>query len=426
MANTATLAAPRGLAFAALHHGDYRQYFLFSLLAMMADSIEHVITYWVLYEKFQSPVLAGFAVISHWAPFLFFSVYFGALADRYDCRRVIQAGYLLFMCVSVSWGVLFVTDTLEIWIACVLLVLHGVAGVIGTPAIQLIVHDMVGREHLQSAVRLNATARNLGILLGPGVGGALLVFLGANVGMFLNALLYVPMLIWLLRVPYTGHGAQTAERRGQLGVGLRDAVRLLRAISGNRPVMSMIVLGGATSFMVGNAFQAAMPEFAHDLGADSLGLSYSLLLAANAVGAVIGGILLETLHVFQSRPRTAVVLAALWCVVIAGFAAATLYPVALVLLLIAGVLNLSFNAMAQTIVQLQAPPELRGRVVGLFNMANLGLRVGSGFTVGVLGAAIGLHWSLGLSAAVMFLLALRLLQYLSVRKPAAQPAASAG
>ena len=57
------------------------------MLAMMADNIEHVVSYWLLFQKFHSPVLAGFADISHWTPFLLFSVYFGSLADRYDCRQ---------------------------------------------------------------------------------------------------------------------------------------------------------------------------------------------------------------------------------------------------------------------------------------------------------------------------------------------------
>ena len=60
--------------------------------AMMADNIEHVISYWVVFQKFHSPALAGFAVISHWLPFLMFSVAAGALADRFDPRRVIQCG----------------------------------------------------------------------------------------------------------------------------------------------------------------------------------------------------------------------------------------------------------------------------------------------------------------------------------------------
>jgi hypothetical protein len=77
--------------FAALRNRDCRPYLFGAGLAMMADNIEHVITYWVLWEKFHSPALVGFEVISHWTPFLLFSVYFGALADRHDCRRLIAA-----------------------------------------------------------------------------------------------------------------------------------------------------------------------------------------------------------------------------------------------------------------------------------------------------------------------------------------------
>ena len=142
----------RRVAFAALHHRDYRRYFIVHLFSAMGDNIEHVISYWLLYQKFHSPVLGGFAVISHWTPFLFFAVYFGALADRYDCRRVIQASQLMYAGVSLTWAILFLTDTIQIWHACVLLVVHGMAGVLGGLGSQLIIHDIVGREYLQSAV----------------------------------------------------------------------------------------------------------------------------------------------------------------------------------------------------------------------------------------------------------------------------------
>ena len=74
------------------------------MMSQMGDNIEHVISYWLLYQKFHSPVLAGFAVISHWTPFLFFAVYFGALADRHDCRRVIQAAQVMYASVSLIWA----------------------------------------------------------------------------------------------------------------------------------------------------------------------------------------------------------------------------------------------------------------------------------------------------------------------------------
>jgi hypothetical protein len=73
----------------------------------------------------------------------------------------------------------------------------------------------------------------------------------------------------------------------------------------------------------------------------------------------------------------------------------------LALLFAAGFFELSFNAMAQTLVQLNAPPDMRGRVIGLFNMASLGLRAFSGVTVGLAGSLIGIHWSLALSALVI-------------------------
>ncbi len=165
---TARSAPPAAPRFAALHSRDYRWYYALGLTAMTADNIEHVISYWVIYQKFHSPTLGGFAVISHWVPFLLFSFHAGALADRYDCRRLIQTSQALFMVASIAWGVLFLTDTLQVWHAVVILLIHGAAGVLGAPAQQLIIHDMVGGQHLPSAIRLNASSRYLAILLGPG------------------------------------------------------------------------------------------------------------------------------------------------------------------------------------------------------------------------------------------------------------------
>jgi hypothetical protein len=71
-------------------------------------------------------------------------------------------------------------------------------------------------------------------------------------------------------------------------------------------------------------------------------------------------------------------------------------PVALAALFAAGFFELAFNATVQTLVQVRAPANMRGRVTGLFNMANLGLRAFSGVLVGVLGSLLGVHWSLGL------------------------------
>jgi MFS family permease len=386
-------------SFEALRHPRYRGYFLVMAAAMMADSIEHVISYWVIFQRFHSPALGGFAVVSHWLPFLVLSVPVGALADRHDPRRLIQIGVLLFMLVSLGWGLLFVTGTLEIWSAMLLLVLHGIAGVLWNVSGQMLIHHLVPAGSLPSAVRLNATSRYLGLLAGPALGSVLMLLLGPVTGIFTNALIYVPALWWMQRLPPTRRMPAALPAPGLRGMG--DILQTIRAISANRTIIAMILLGGSASFFIGNAYQAQMPGFAQDLGHGRVDISYSLLLAADAAGALLAGLILESRHLLVARVGSAYVLALIWAGALAAFSLCGSYALALPLLCLAGFVELSFNAMAQTLVQLNAPPALRGRVIGLFAMAALGLRGFSGVSVGLAGSWIGIHQSLLLSAGLL-------------------------
>src|SRR5882757_7873436 len=291
-------------SFAAMRHSGFRAQFITYVLAMMADNIEHVISYWMVFQKFHSPALGGFAVLSHWLPFLLFSVASGALADRFDPRRIIQCGMALFIIASLGWGYFFVTDTLQMWHAMVLLVIHGCAGVLWQSPSQVLLYDIVGPADLSSAVRLNATARYLGVLVGPAVGGAILLALGPSLGILVNTVFYLPLVLWLFWAPTRQAGA--AARR--LAVrGLADIVETIRAISGFPILTSMTLLAGLTSFLVGNAYHAQMPGYATDLGHGDPGLSYSMLLAADAAGALLAGFALESRGLLTAAPRTACV-----------------------------------------------------------------------------------------------------------------------
>src|ERR1700752_1233537 len=376
----------------------YRSQFICFVFAMMADNIEHVISYWVVFQKFHSPALAGFAVLSHWLPVRFFSVPAGGLPDRFDPRRLIQCGMLLFIVASAGWGYFFVTGTIEMWDAMLLLVIHGCAGVLWQPPNQLLLYDIVGLADLPSAGRLNAMARHLGAPVGAPVGGAIMLALGPSHGIILNTLFYLPMLLWLFFAPAR---AKDAVPRRLAVRGLADIVQTIRDIATQKILTTMTLLAGVTSFMIGNAYHAQMPGFAGDLGHGDPGVSYSVLLAADAAGALLAGIALEAWGRLRPTPRTAIFLAILWTLSLLCFAATNIYAISIALLFAAGFFELSFNTMAQALVQLNAPTDIRGKVVGLFNMAGLGMRAFSGITVGLLGAAIGIHWSLGLSAAVL-------------------------
>ena len=407
--------APDRRSYAALRFSAARTYLLFAAMAMMADHVEHAISYWIIFAKFNSPALAGFAVISHWVPFLLGSIWAGALADRYDPRRIIQIGMTLFMAVSLGWGVLFATDSLQQWHAVILLIVHGCAGALWAPAGQILIHQIVGTPQLQSGIRLMATSITLGMMLGPAVGGVLLIYLGPAAGIIVNAVIYLPLLLWLVRNP-ARTGAAERPMTNRI-TSYSDMFMAVRQISGIPVVLAMTLLAGISAALVGNGYHPHLPEFARDFGFGFDGFRYTLLLTANAAGAVMAGLMLEARSLLPSQPRTAFVLAILWCAAIGNFAIVPSYTVAIGLLICAGFFELSFVSMARTLAQLHAPAHLRGRAIGLFNVGSLGCRTFSGVTIGFGGGVIGIHWSLGLSAAALLvtLLALYAWSYRAAR-----------
>ena len=392
--------APRG--FASFANGDYRIFLITATAAMMADNIEHVISYWVMFQKFHSPALGAFAVVSHWLPYLFLGAYSGRMADRFDIRRLIQAGMLLFIGVSAGWGVMFMTDSTAVWKAMLLLVIHGLAGVLWIPASQVLIHRIVSVEQLPSAVRIFVTGRYLGFLVGPLIGDGLLQIFGATYGIWINALIYVPLFVWLIKAPYGSRGpaAPVAQRVN----GFADIWSTMKVVARNPVLSSMTFLIGASAFFVGNAYQAQMPGFAVDLGRARANFSYGVLLAADAAGGLTAGLILEGRGLLPPKVRTAFVLAMIWCCALAGFARSNTYAMSISLLFVAGFVELGFNAMAQSLVQLHAPGEIRGRVLGVYSMFAMGLRAFSGLSVGLLGSWIGIHNSLCYSAAALLLL----------------------
>ena len=108
----------------------------------------------------------------------------------------------------------------------------------------------------------------------------------------------------------------------------------------------------------------------------------------------------------------------IWCIALGSFALTTSYPLAVALMFCAGFVELSYNSMNQTLVQIHAPAQIRGRVLGLFSMAQVGLRAFAGVSIGVVGSGIGIHRSLLLAVSILFVITLFL--FATIRPAAAQ------
>ena len=398
--------------FAALRNRDSGIYISGGALSMMADNVEHVLGYWVLWQVFQSPWLVGFQIVSHWLPFLLFSVYAGALAERFDCRRIIQIAQGLFMAVSLCWGILFLTGTLELWHAVVLLVLHGLAGSLWMPAEQMMLYDFVGPKQLPGAVRINATFRSLAFIAGPIVGSALLLTVGPGLGMLINIAFYLPLTIFLARTRFTGHRRDTHGAPGTIRIesseaprrermSIIGAFRVLGTVRRDRLLFGMVLLSALSAVTLGAVLQNAMPEFADIFGAGNEGFAYGVLLFANGIGGVVGGFLLEATRKVPATGATAAAAATLLGLATVGFSLAGSLAVAVVALVIGGLARITADSTEMSIVQLEAPVGERGRVIGAFTMFGPGMMTFSGVTVALLGSWVGLQGSVLVGGIVL-------------------------
>src|SRR3989449_11784687 len=151
--------APRRIRFEALSVPTFRWYWIFSWVSSTGDGMENVIRNVLVVQLAgaTAPFWLGMMVFAHWVPFTFFSLYGGVLADRYDNRKVQIVAQLLLMAaaVSVAWATL--AGLVTTWWLFGLLLLHGFAGAIGSPAQQTLIHSMVGPSKLLSAVSLHST-----------------------------------------------------------------------------------------------------------------------------------------------------------------------------------------------------------------------------------------------------------------------------
>lgn len=380
--------------FPALGVPHFRLYAATTLLSMAGDNVEHVIGYWVIWQLTHSNFWLGYAVVAHWLPFTFFSFYSGSLADRVDCRRLLQVTQALYIVVSFGWGFLYLTGGLQTWHIAILLVLHGIAGLIQGPSSMLIIHEMVGQEKLTSAISLNASLRPLSTTLGPIIGGFLMMTLGPGWGFFLNILIYLPLSAVLFYLPYRGAAAGKPREAGWAFI-----FEGLRVVRRSPTIVAILVVMAATSLLVGNAFQAFIPAFAERLGLSSGG--YSIMLSANGLGAILGGLLLGWTGMTKLRPIMVTAGALLWSLFALSFAFSTVYALSLVFLLMVGLMQLVFSSMAQSIVQAWAPPALRGRVVGVYNFSAHGMRALSGFAMGSLAGLLGAPYALSLLAGII-------------------------
>ncbi|MBI1737437.1 MAG: MFS transporter [Candidatus Rokubacteria bacterium] len=379
---------PRGLR--ALNHAQFRRFFSAQLLALTGSWMQTVAQSWLVLQLTNSPFRLGLIGTLQFAPVLLFSIFSGAVADRFPKRRILIATQAMLACQAAALGTLAWTGHAEYWHVGVLAVVVGLAHAIDLPARQSYVAEIVGREDLVNAVALNSAAFNAARIVGPAVAGVLIARFGVVPAFAMNSVGFVVVIAALATLTTEGRpvARPIAGVLAEIGEGIRYALATPRI----RVILALLFV---VSFAVFN-FTVYVPLLARDvLGLGAQGFGF--LMAALGVGAVAGAL---TLGASAAREPSIPLMfgeAAVACGGLLLLSAARHVPAAAALLVVIGFFGIMLVAGCNTALQLAAPDELRGRVMSLYTLIWGGVFPIGAFLVGTISEA----WSVSTAFLTM-------------------------
>src|SRR5579863_180668 len=358
--------------FQSLHTRNYRLYFTGQIISVSGTWMQSVALAWLvvhyLAPKNQRGVDLGLTLALQFLPMLLFGAWGGLIADRVDKRRLLVTTQVSAGGLALVLGLLVLighgpAGSAHLWEVYVLSLCLGVVNMFDNPARQTFVIEMVGRNDLSNAVSLNSIVMNGARVIGPAIGGVLIATVGLGVCFLANSASYGAVIVALMLMRRADlHPAQRVARaKGQLREGVRYAWRTPNL---RDPLMLVFVVG-----LLAYNFTVVLPLLAQDAFHGGAG-TFALLTSLMAGGAVVGGLIVAN----RGRPNihrlTGVGIA--FSVMIAAVAVSPSLAAACVLLVFMGGLSIAFIATANSTIQLQVEPAMRGRVMALYAMGFLG------------------------------------------------------
>jgi len=363
-------------------HRNYRIFFTGQVVSLAGTWMQNVALAWLVLELSGSPLAIGALAFWRFIPFTLFSLAAGVVADRLETRKLVMATQAAAMVISIALAVVTLTGTATLPIVYVLAALGGVALAFDAPGRQSLTFQLVGRRELPNAVALNSGLFNGSRVIGPAIAGLIIAAVGTGACFVINAFSFLAVLAALAIV--RGDELYPVERDPSARVV--DGLRRAFAFVWNNPQLRSILAVVTIVSTVGFNFHVLVPLLAADtlhVGPEGFGL----LSASFGLGALVGALTTASFReaswrLFATGTTSfgvlALALAPVQNAILAGF-----------LLFAIGIAFTLFTANANALVQLGAPDHLRGRLIGLYLFAFLGLAPVGGLFAGWLASMGG-------------------------------------
>jgi len=351
---------------------------------------------WLVLQLTGNPFDLGVVSAVQFLPVLVLGLFGGVLADSLPKRRTLVLTQGFASVLSFVMFALVFSHLIQVWHVLVVAFLLGVRNAIDMPTRQAFAVEMVGREDISNAVALNSAMFNGARVIGPAVAGLTIGAFGVAPAFLLDAISYLAV-IWALlemREPdlHTRPGIARPESVSAVFVHLREGLHYVR---GTKFVLiATVVIGLVSTF--GMNFSVVIPPLTQMvLHSDATG--YGFLMAATGVGSVISALTIA----FSGRTTPLIIgIGAL----LLGMAEVVMsvtasFPIALACMFFAGVGGIGMAATANTVIQLNVPDQLRGRVMSVYTTVFAGSTPFGGLVTGAIASSFGAAVAVGLGGA---------------------------
>ena len=348
---------------AALTYRDFRVLWFGAFTSTIGTWMQKVAQNWLVLtiSGSSSAFFLGLDSFLGELPILLFTLIGGVVADRRDRRQLLLASQYVQMTAAFALAALVYFDVVHIWHVLALSVMTGMAQAFGGPAYQSLVPSLVDKEHLPNAIAFNSIQFNLARVIGPLLSGATLAAFGMVACFGLNGLSFLAVILAILSLHIRHIPSTTTTRMSEQ---LKGGFTFVRANAG---LVGLCVLGFSTTFL-GNPLLTFLPVFTRDVFGGGVN-EYTYLMAAAGGGAVTGALVVAWLGKSRHMGRTLLMVQFAFGVLVVVFALLRVFWINAVLLFACGACMVMVFAMLSSLVQLNVPNEMRGRVMSIYMVA---------------------------------------------------------
>jgi MFS family permease len=373
-------------------HRNYRILFPANAVSNIGSWAQRIAQDWLVLELTNNNgYYLGLVTAIQFAPFLFFTLHGGLLADRVNKRLALVVTNTFGGLSALTLGILVMSGNIQLWHVFACAAVLGISGAIDAPIRQSFTSEIVGHSDLANAVSLNSANFNAGRLVGPAISGFLIAHYGTGPSFIINAASYIAVNVALLSMRESEFFYREAKKT--LGT-IREGFAYVKA----RPdlyVVMIAVFFAATFGLNFQIFNALMARGEFNKGAASFGLLGTFIAVGSLSGALISARLEK-----QRNTMFVIRMGTVFSIAVMALSIMPTYTLYAIWLPFCGFSALTMLITANSLMQMHSDPAIRGRITGIYLLIFMGGTPFGSLAIGYLVEAIGVRESVAVCGGI--------------------------